>query len=298
MARPGREPGTGGDPGIDLNREIAGRFDELAALLEEQGADPFRVRAWRAGADTLRHLQRPVAELLEEGGLDALEALPRIGETLARAIRVQVLYGRFPMLERLRGEAQVEEMLATVPGVGPVLADRLHHELEIDSLEDLETAAWDGRLDAMPGFGEKKVRAIREALATRLRRRRLQRVEAAGPLPRDGEPAVGELLDVDREYRHKAEHDALPKIAPRRFNPSGERWLPVLHTDRGEHHFTALYSNTARAHRLGKTHDWVVIYADGGRGEHAYTVVTEHQGRLKGRRVVRGRELECAAAYG
>lgn len=264
--------------------------------MEEQGANPFRVRAWRAGADTLRQLQRPVAEILDEGGLEALEALPNIGETLARAVRVQVLYGRFPMLERLRGEAYVEEMLATVPGVGPVLADRLHHELEIDSLEDLETAAWDGRLDAMPGFGEKKVRAIREALATRLRRRRLQRV-AASPFQRHGEPGVEVLLDVDREYRAKAERGALPKIAPRRFNPRGERWLPVLHTDRDDTHFTALYSNTARAHRLGKTHDWVVIYADRGRGEHAYTVVTEHQGRLKGRRVVRGRELECAAAY-
>lgn len=265
-------------------------------MLEEQGANPFRVRAWRAGADTLRHLETPVAELLEEGGLPALEALPKIGETLARAIRVWVLYGRFPMLERLRGEAHVEEMLATVPGVGPVLADRLHHELEIDSLEDLETAAWDGRLDAMPGFGEKKVQAIREALATRLRRRRLQRVEAS-PFQREGAPPVRALLEVDREYRHKAEHDALPRITPRRFNPRGERWLPVLHTERGDHHFTALYSNTARAHRLGKTRDWVVIYADGGRGEHAYTVVTEHQGRLKGRRVVRGRELECAAVY-
>jgi putative hydrolase len=288
-----------------LNLRVADDFDELAELLEEQGADPFRVRAWRHGASTLRHLDRPVGELLEEGGLDALEALPAIGETLARAIRVRVLYGRIPQLERLRGDADVEELLRTAPGVGPVLAHRLHHDLEIDSLEDLEAAAWDGRLARVPGFGEKKVRAVREALATRLRRRRLQRRRAAaaaggdgegpGPGPRAGEPAVGELLDVDREYRRRAEAGELPTIAPRRFNPEGERWLPILHTQRGDHHYTALFSNTARAHRLGRTHDWVVIYADGGRGEHTYTVVTEHQGALKGQRVVRGREVESAS---
>ncbi len=62
---------------------------------------------------------------------------------------------------------------------------------------------------------------------------------------------------------------------------------------------TALFSNTARAHELGRTHDWVVIYAD---GEHAaeqrFTVVTEYQGDLTGRRVVRGRELETRLHYG
>jgi putative hydrolase len=99
------------------------------------------------------------------------------------------------------------------------------------------------------------------------------------------------LLDVDREYREKA--DRLPRIAPRRFNPTGERWLPVLHTERGDWHFTALYSNTALAHRLGRTRDWVVVYFHADHEpEGQRTVVTETRGPFIGRRVVRGGEAE------
>jgi putative hydrolase len=86
----------------------------------------------------------------------------------------------------------------------------------------------------------------------------------------------------------------LPKIAPRRFNPSGEAWLPILHTERGEWHFTALFSNTARAHELGRNRDWVVIYFHEDSGpEGQRTVVTETRGPAAGQRVVRGREAEC-----
>ena len=90
----------------------------------------------------------------------------------------------------------------------------------------------------------------------------------------------------------------MPTIAPRRFNPNGEAWLPILHTERDGWHFTALFSNTARAHELGRAQDWVVIYfakADGR--EHTRTVVTETHGPLDGKRVVRGREAECRTYY-
>src|SRR5690606_4473192 len=104
-------------------------------------------------------------------------------------------------------------------------------------------------------------------------------------------------LDVDREYRGAAEAGALPTVAPRRFNPTHEAWLPVLHTQRGECHFTALYSNTPQAHKLDRTRDWVVVYFhDDDHREGQSTVVTETHGAMTGRRVVRGRERECAAA--
>ena len=91
---------------------------------------------------------------------------------------------------------------------------------------------------------------------------------------------------------------ALPTIAPKRFNPDGKAWLPILHTSRGSWHFTALYSNTALAHELYKTHDWVVIYAyNDHHAEQQCTVVTETRRHLYGRRVVRGRESQCAAYY-
>lgn len=111
-------------------------------------------------------------------------------------------------------------------------------------------------------------------------------------------PSVDILLDVDREYREKAQAGSLPKIAPRRMNPEGKAWLPVLHTRFGPWHFTALFSNTERAHDLHRIFDWVVIfYSDPEGGEGQATVVTERRGALTGKRVVRGREPECARHY-
>jgi len=72
-------------------------------------------------------------------------------------------------------------------------------------------------------------------------------------------------------------------------------WLPILHADRDGWSFTAMYSNTELAHRLHRSNDWVVIYFHEDHGPEAQaTVVTEQRGRLRGRRVVRGRERECA----
>lgn len=89
----------------------------------------------------------------------------------------------------------------------------------------------------------------------------------------------------------------MPKIAPRRFNPSGEAWLPILHTERGDWGFTALFSNTALAHALRRVRDWVVIYFHEDSGpEGQRTVGTETRRPLAGQRVVRGRETECFAS--
>jgi hypothetical protein len=108
---------------------------------------------------------------------------------------------------------------------------------------------------------------------------------------------VSELLAVDREYRQRAAAGALPKVAPSLHNPSSERWLPVMHATRGDRRYTALFSNTATAHRLGRTRDWVLVYAGGGLGDRRYTVVTPSRGVLARRRVVRGRESECIRHY-
>ncbi|MGA9836751.1 MAG: helix-hairpin-helix domain-containing protein [Gemmatimonadaceae bacterium] len=278
-------------PPAPSNDEIARRFDDVAALLEAQQAGQYRVQAWRAGAERLRHTDRPAADILADEGLDGLEALPDIGPALARAIQELVQSGTLAMLRRLHGDSDPVALLASVPGVGPTLARRVHDELDIDTLEGLEAAAHDGRLAGVPGFGAKRVAGIRDALATRLRRR--GRLPDEMPAP----PSVSELLNVDREYREKARRNELPLIAPRRFNPRNERWLPVLHTTRGGRHYTALFSNTALAHRLERTHDWLVLYYDGHDGEHQCTVVTATRGALKGRRVVRGREAECIAHY-
>ncbi|MDE3153682.1 MAG: DNA-binding protein [Acidobacteriota bacterium] len=275
---------------MSINRDIAGRLDEVAALLETQRANPFRVRAYRRAAEALRQLPRPVSEIFDDTGLAGLEALPDVGESIARAIRDILTHGRLAMLERLRGESDPVKLLTSVPGIGRALADRLYSELGIETLEELEAAAHDGRLARLAGVGQKRLAGIRDSLA-----HRLARVRPPAPAAPGGPPSVADILDVDREYRQAAEAGRLPTIAPRRFNPTHEAWLPILHTQRGDHHYTALYSNTALAHRLGRTHDWVVIYWDDGRSERQGTVVTAERGPLKGRRVVRGREAELAA---
>lgn len=208
------------------NQAIAERFEEVARLLEEQGANAYRVRAYRLAAGTLRALPVAAAEIFASEGLGGLERLPTIGQGLARAIATLVQRGRLPVLDRLRGE---------VAGAPP-----------------------------------------------------------AEPLPAGPEPGVAELLSVDREYRSRAAAGELHRIAPRLENPDRVPWLPILHTHRGPHDYTALFSNTPQAHALGRTGDWVVIYLDGDAPERQYTVVTPRRGPLAGSRVVRGRERECA----
>jgi Holliday junction resolvasome RuvABC DNA-binding subunit len=276
-----------------LNQDIAGKLEEVARLLAEQGANRFRIQAYHRAADLLRALDRPVADIYAEKNLAGLEELPGIGPSIAHAIRDMLQHGQLAMLERLRGESDPVHLLISVPGVGPVLARRLHEELGIETLQELEMAAHDGRLAAMPGLGAKRLAGIRDSLAHRLGRVR----KATVPPAVHEEIPVEELLDVDREYREKAAAGQLKKVAPRRFNPSGEAWLPVWHTQRGPRHYTALYSNTARAHQLSKSTDWVVLYYDEGDGERQCTVITSEFGALRGHRIVRGRERECAAYY-
>lgn len=269
---------------------IASRLRDAAALLEAQGANPFRVAAYRKGADSVAACDG-LRERYRAGGREALAELPGIGPRLATAIAEMLDTGRWAQLERLRGSLDPSTLFRTVPGLGPELAERIHDALGVDTLEGLEAACADGRLARVPGMGPRRVAMVRTALAAALARVPRERVG-------DGEPDVATLLDVDREYREAVAAGRLPTIAPRRFNPRGEAWLPILHTRRDGRHFTALYSNTATAHRLRRTRDWVVLYFDDDHhGEGQRTVVTERRGPLAGRRVVRGREAECAAIH-
>jgi putative hydrolase len=275
------------------NRLVADVLHQLADLLEQQHADPFRVRAYRHAADVVASLDVELDDLVAREGRAGLVALPAIGERIAGTILEILSTGRSSQLDRLRGTFDPEELFQAVPGIGPELARRVHDALQIDTLEALELAAHDGRLAGVSGIGPRRLAMIRTALASLLGRRR------PSPPAAPPEPAVHVLLDVDAEYRTRSAAGELGRIAPRRFNPSGTAWLPILHTGRGEWRFTALYSNTARAHELGRTRDWVVVYFQGDhRPEGQRTLVTETRGALEGLRVVRGREPECHAWYG
>lgn len=283
------------------NEEIADQLEEAAELLRAHEGDGYRMRAYRRAADTVRHLDEPAIAILDRDGQEGLVAVPTIGRSIAAAIDEMAHRGRWLFLDRLRGEVTAEELFMTLPGVGETLAARIHDALDVETLEDLEVAAHDGRLEKVPGVGPRRAHAIRDLLAAQLSRstrRRARRI--SWPRDRDEEsdaPPISLLLSLDAEYRRRAERDALPKITPRRFNEEAEKWLPIWHTEAEGWGFTFLFSNTALAHRLGKTRDWVVVYWEKDGHEAQATIVTEYRGELRGRRVVRGRERECAAHF-
>jgi DNA polymerase (family X) len=282
---------------MDENHRIAELLREAGTLLAGQGANPFRVNAYLKAADMVDGLAGSLRDIYAHEGTAGLDALPGIGEGLASAIAQALATGSFSQLDRLRGTIDPVQTFRSVPGIGPDLAKQIHDSLHVDTLEALEAACRDGQLESVPGIGPRRAAAIAAAVTAMLdKRRALRRRPQGSPVAAD--PPVEVLLDVDREYRTRADKGSLPTIAPRRFNPEGLSWLPILHTSRGDWHFTALYSNTARAHELGRTRDWVVIYFyDDTHAERQHTVVTQTHGALIGKRVVRGREAECAAFH-
>jgi 5'-3' exonuclease len=221
--------------------------------------------------------------------------LPGIGTSLARTLERLTKTGRLPLLEQLRAVYGPEDKIASVPGIGPKTAARIHQSLGVETLADLQAAAYDGRLAQVPGMGTKRLRAVRESLAGRFRRPP-RRTQSRSAEPHEPVP-IEELLSIDEEYRRKAEADRLLRVAPRRFNPNRKAWLPILRTHRGEHEYTALYSNSARAHELDALFDWVVVYRTSHSGGGQWTVMTSRFGPLEGRRIVRGHERECADYY-
>jgi len=230
----GRTPAAGGKktgakpaPRAPSNARIAALLEAIAASLQEENENPFRVRSYTRAAASIRMLRVPVARMLARNGVESLRAVPGVGEKLAALIEEYVRTGK-------------------VKGASA------------------------------------EVRAA-----------------AAAPAPA-GTPRsvpVGTILVLEGEYRAKAARGELRRIAPRKLNPSRKAWLPILTLRRSGWAFTVMFSNTETAHRLGKTDDWVVVYAARGGIEQQCTVVTETRGRLKGRRVVRGREAECEAYY-
>jgi len=129
-------------------------LEEIADLLEIQGANPFRIRAYRNGARTIETLSQPLESLLEDAGA-RLEDLPAIGKDLAAKMRELYETGQLQFLVELREEVPASLVqIMHIPGLGPKRARQLWEGLEVTSLEDLEEAAKGGAIEGLPGFGK------------------------------------------------------------------------------------------------------------------------------------------------
>ena len=134
------------------NEEIAHAFDEIADLLEIEEANPFRVRAYRNAARSLRGLGQEITELVANG--EDLTRLPGIGKDLAAKIQEMIETGKVRTLNELHKEvpAGVEDLLQ-IPGLGPKSVKALYHSLGIKSVKQLEQALRAGRVRSLSGFG-------------------------------------------------------------------------------------------------------------------------------------------------
>ncbi len=145
------------------NAGIAAIFEEIADLLEIEDANPFRVRAYRNAARVVKGLDTEVATLIARG--DDLTELPGIGKDLAAKMADIAASGTTPLLDKLHHDVppELSEFLR-LPGLGPKRVKLLHDELDIQTLAQLQRAAKDGRLAALPGFGARTQAAILAAL--------------------------------------------------------------------------------------------------------------------------------------
>lgn len=176
------------------NRDIAALFEQLADLLEIEGDNPFRVRAYRNAADTIAGLSTRLTDLVAEGA--DLTGYPHIGREIAEKIETIVETGELPALEDVARRVPRElSDLMQIKGLGPRGVKALYDAFHIRSLDDLERVARDGRVRELEGFGAKKEEALLEGI---------RRLRAAGEQRTRVDVAEG-LAEPLREWLGGAE---------------------------------------------------------------------------------------------
>jgi DNA polymerase (family 10) len=153
------------------NADIAAIFDEIADLLEIEGANPFRVRAYRNAARTIHTLGPSLKSLLDKG--EDLTRIPGIGQDLAAKIKEIIDTGECGALKELHQRVPAAlAALLKIPGLGPKRVRALHEALGVNTAAQLQRAVRDGRIRDLPGFGEKTERHILEALEAHMEKKR------------------------------------------------------------------------------------------------------------------------------
>ena len=175
--------------------------------------------------------------------------------------------------------------LSSVPNIGPKLAKRIHDELSIETLAELRLRLGMDGCDACGGLVKKEFEPFANHSWPAVNHPEIAQGQEKSFDRQDdltSEVPVEELLDVDDEYRFKAAQGKLPRVA-RADSIQQRSSTRILHTDRGQRHYTALFSNTEHAHTMGTTHDWAsfisktTIIASTGPS----TVITSQFGQLK-----------------
>jgi DNA polymerase (family 10) len=149
----------------DVTRDqVVETLERIALLLELQGENPFKVRAYHNGARALEMLEGDLGTLVRE---DQLKGIPGLGEALREKIATLVTTGRLPYYDDLRAQfpPQLFELF-DVPGLGPKKIKALYEKLNIASLADLEKACQDDQVAGLDGFGAKTQEKLLHGLAT------------------------------------------------------------------------------------------------------------------------------------
>lgn len=147
------------------NAGIAKVLDKFGQLLAVQGAIIFKIQAHEKAAQLIQALDRPLAEVYQEGGVKGLVALPGIGEGIAKKIAELIDTGKCAEYEKLKKSLPpgIEDLLE-VPNLGPKTALLVAKELKVKSLADLEKVLTDGRFATLPRMGEKQAQRILKGL--------------------------------------------------------------------------------------------------------------------------------------
>lgn len=148
------------------NEKIGALFENIAALLEIENANPYRIRAYRNAARTVRAFAPEIATVIRKG--DRLPKLPGIGQDLSAKIEEIVNTGGCALLNRLRGDVPPSLIgLLSIPGLGPRKVKHLYQDLGVETVEQLYTAARRDRVRRIHGFGKRTQEKLLHALEAR-----------------------------------------------------------------------------------------------------------------------------------
>lgn len=177
------------------NEQIADVLDQMADVLEERNANPYRIGAYHAAAKTIREHDQPLAEVYAEHGVNALMDLHGVGESLSAHIARYIETGQLGRRTRQDDTFDPVVLFSSVPGISRKLARQIVDELGVTTLDALERAAYDGRLAGVKGVGRQTVAALRLQLNSLLqwtaldRRQRVRRdAYRLAPLPEPDPP--------------------------------------------------------------------------------------------------------------